>query len=135
METQADSTPLQPLTPNLDRREHARVDRNIHCVVKTRAGMHEYGIADLSVSGALLTGGPRLRDRCPLIVLLRVPLFPEVRIPGRVVRTKIDDNGNAAFGIEFVHSTDVTEDHIQSALLSELERSRSDGSIADVLHS
>lgn len=133
METQANSTPLQSLTTNLGRRVHPRVDSHIRCVVKTRRGMHEYGVADLSVSGALLTGGPRLRNRCPLIVLLHVPLFPEVRIPARVVRTGVDDDGSPAVGIEFVHSSDVTEDHIQSALLSELERSRSDGCVADVL--
>lgn len=135
MEIQVNSTRLQALIPIVDRREHARVCSNIRCVVKTRDGMDEYGVADLSVSGALLTGGPRLRDRCPVIVLLRVPLYPQVRIPGRVVRTGVDDEGRPALGVEFVHSSDVTEDHIQAALLSELERSRSDGSIADVLRS
>lgn len=135
METQANSTPTQFLTPNLDRRGHARIDSDICCVVKTHQGMHEYGVADLSVSGALLTGGPRLRDRCPLIVLLRVPLYPEVRIPARVVRVGAADDGSPSLGIEFVHSSDATEDHIQSALLSELERSRTDGCTADVLHS
>ncbi len=135
METQTNSAQLQALIPIVDRREHARVCSNIRCVVKTRGGIGEYGVADLSTSGALLTGGPRLRNRCPVIVLLRVPLYPEVRIPARVVRTGVDDDGRPAIGIEFVHSSDVTEDHIQSALLSELERSRSDGRIADVLHS
>ncbi len=133
MEIQANLTQLQSLARNLDRREHARVCSNIRCVVKTRGGMSEYGVADLSVSGALLTEGPRLRDRCPLIVLLRVPLYPEVRVPARVVRNGVDDAGRPTLGIEFVHTSDVTEDHIQSALLSELERSRSDGRIADVL--
>ena len=133
METQTNLTRLQALTRKLDRREHSRVCSNIRCVVKTRGGMSEYGVADLSISGALLTGGPRLRDRSPLIVLLRVPLYPEVRIPARVIRAAVDEDGSPAIGIEFVHSNDVTEDHIQSALLSELERSRSDGRIADVL--
>lgn len=133
METQVNPTPTRSLTTSLDRRENPRVESHIRCVVKTRGGMNEYGVADLSVSGALLTGGPRLRDRCPLIVLLRVPLFAEVRIPARVVRVGKDADGNPALGIEFVHSSDATEDHIQSALLSELERSRNDGSVADVL--
>ncbi len=135
MEPQTNSTRLQALIPIVDRREYARVCSNIRCVVKTRGGMSEYGVADLSTSGALLTGGPRLRDRCPAIVLLRVPQYPEVRIPARVVWTGVDEDGSPTAGIEFVHRSDVTEDHIQSALLSELERSRSDGRIADVLHS
>ncbi len=130
METQLNPTPTQFISPNRDRRGHARVESDICCVVKTRQGMHEYGVADLSVSGALLTGGPRLRDRCPLIVLLRVPCYPEVRIPARVVRSGVDQAGKPALGIEFVHSSDVTEDHIQAALLSELERSRTDGLLA-----
>jgi len=133
METQTNATRLQALIPIVDRREHARVCSNIRCVVKTRDGIGEYGVADLSISGALLTDGPRLRDRCPVIVLLRVPLYPEVRIPARVIRTGVDEDGHPTAGIEFVHSSDVTQDHIQAALLSELERSRSDGRIADVL--
>ncbi len=133
METQADSTQVQSITPNLDRRAHPRVDSDTRCVVKTRVGMHEYGVRNLSVSGALLTGGPRLRKRCPLVVLLRVPLYPEVRIPARVVRIGTDEDGSPFVGIEFVHQSDITEDHIQAALLSELERSRTNGCIADVL--
>lgn len=134
METQADSsTPAQPLAPNLDRREHPRVSTEICCIAKTRTGMHEYMVTNLSVSGALLTGGPQLRERCPLIILLRMPDYPEVRIPARVVRTGVDADGNPTAGIQFVHRSDVTEDHIQAALLSELERSHSDGKISDVL--
>ncbi len=135
MKLQANSAQLQSLRAELDRREYARLNSNIRCVVKTRVGMHEYEVTDLSVSGALLTDGPRLRKRCPLIVLLRVPLYPEVRIPARVVRTGTDEDGNPAMGIEFVHRSDATKDHIQAALLSELERSRTNGRIADVLHS
>ncbi len=134
METRATSISHPSVTPNRERREHARLDSDIRCVVKTRRGMHEYAVRDLSVSGALLSGGPRLRRRCPLVVLLRVPLYPEVRIPARVVRVATDDDGCPIAGIEFLHSSDVTEDHIQSALLSELERSQTDGCIADVLH-
>lgn len=134
MEIQVGSTPLQSPFPNLDRRDHVRAPSDIRCIVKTRQGMSEYRVADLSVSGALLTGGARLRDRCPLIVLLRVPFYPEVRVPARVVRVGTDEDGNPALGIEFVHRNDVTEDHIQAALLSELERSRPDGCISDIWH-
>ncbi|MBV1859254.1 MAG: PilZ domain-containing protein [Nannocystaceae bacterium] len=133
METQTDTSPLQSFVPSLDRREHPRAHSDIRCVVKTKVAMHEYGVGNLSVSGALLTGGPALEIRCSLLVLLRVPLYPEVRIPARVVRAGTDEDGNPIVGIAFEHSTDETEDHIQSALLSELERSQTHGSIADVL--
>ncbi len=133
MEIQANSAQLHSLRAELDRREHARLSSNVRCVVKTRGGMHEYEVAGLSVSGALLTKGPQLKKRCPLIVLLRVPLYPEVRIAARVVRSGTDEDGNPAMGIEFLHRSDVTEDHIQSALLSEIERSQTNGKISDLL--
>jgi hypothetical protein len=41
-----------------------------------------------------------------------------------VIRCVVRSDGRCAIGIEFHHSTDATEDHIQSALLSELERLR-----------
>ena len=50
------------------------------------------------------------------------------------IRVGTDEDGNPALGIEFVHRSDVTEDHIQAALLSELERSRPDGCISDIWH-
>lgn len=133
METQSIqvTTLLEPADDN--RRTHQRVQSNTSCVVKTRNGMFECRIRNLSVSGALLAGGPRLQRGCPLVVALRIPLYPEVRIPAKVVRNGIDDDGKPFMGIAFIHRTDVTEDHIQAALLSELERSRTDGCIADVL--
>ena len=38
-----------------------------------------------------------------------------------------------ALDVEFKHVDDRTEDHIQSALLSEIERSVTDGRIADIV--
>lgn len=133
MDTQADPTRAPSPSSGPERRVHPRVDSDTHCVVKTRAGMYEYRVRNLSVSGALLTGGPPLHERCPMVVILRVPLYPEVRILARVVRTGSDEDGTESVGIEFVHRSDITEDHIQAALLSELERSRTNGRIADVL--
>lgn len=133
MDTQADTTQATFLPAQPDRRTHPRVDSDTHCVVKTRTGMHEYTVRNLSVSGALLTGGPSLRAKCPVVVLLRVPLYPEVRIHARVVRTGADEDGTEFVAIAFVHRSDHTKDHIQSALLSELERSRTNGRIADIL--
>lgn len=133
MDTQTDPSQVPSLLSNPERRAHPRSDSDTVCVVKTREGMFEYTVRNLSVSGALLSDGPPLRDRCPVVVLLRVPLYPEVRIPARVVRTAWDEDGTESIGIEFVHRSDTTKDHIQAALLSELERSRSNGCIADIL--
>jgi len=68
-----------------------------------------------------------------VVVLLRVPLYPEVRVRARVVRTGSDEDGTDLVAIEFVHRSDNTKDHIQAALLSEFERSRTNGRISDIL--
>jgi len=133
MDTQADPTQAPILTTPTDRRAHRRVDSDTYCVVKTRSGIYEYTVRNLSVSGALLHRGPPLRKRCRLVVVLQVPLYPEIRIRARVVRTGSDEDGRRFVAIEFVHRSDTTKDHIQAALLSELERSRSNGRIADIL--
>ncbi len=116
-----------------ERRRHPRTFSRTTCIVKTRDGVHEYVVSNLSVSGALLTAGPKLGEGYPLSIVLRIPLYPEVTVAARVVRNGVDDDGVPYMGVEFVHRSDQTEDHIQAALLSELERSRSDGRIADIL--
>lgn len=133
METQSVQVTTLLQRSDDNRREHQRIQSNTTCLVKTRSGMFECRVRNLSVSGALLTDGPRLQRGCPLVIALRIPLYPEVRIPAKVVRNGVDDEGRPFMGIAFIHRTDVTEDHIQAALLSELERSRTDGCIADVL--
>jgi hypothetical protein len=116
-----------------ERRRHPRTFSRTTCLVKTRDGVHEYVVRNLSVSGALLTAGPKLGEGYPLTIVLRIPLYPEVSVAARVVRNGVDDDDLPYMGVEFVHKSDQTEDHIQAALLSELERSRSDGKIADIL--
>jgi hypothetical protein len=116
-----------------ERRRHPRTFSRTTCLVKTREGLREYVVSNLSVSGALLIGGPPLGEGYPLTIVLRIPLYPEVTVAARVVRNGVDEADAPYMGVEFVHKTDQTEDHIQSALLSELERSRSDGRIADIL--
>jgi hypothetical protein len=120
------------ITPE-ERREHPRTFSRTTCLVKTRDAVHEYLVRNLSVSGALLTAGPKLGEGYPIVITLRIPLYPEVKVPARVVRTGVDDDGVPYIGVHFIHKSDQTEDHIQSALLSELERSRTDGKIADIL--
>jgi hypothetical protein len=116
-----------------ERRRHPRTFSRTTCLVKTRDSVHEYIVSNLSVSGALLTAGPPLGEGYPLMIVLRIPLYPEVTVHARVIRCGVDDDELPYIGVEFIHKSDQTEDHIQAALLSELERSRSDGRIADIL--
>ena len=120
------------ITP-AERREHPRTFSRTTCLVKTRDAVHEYLVRNLSVSGALLVAGPKLGKGYPIVITLRIPLYPEVKVPARVVRNGVDDDDVPYIGVQFCHKSDQTEDHIQSALLSELERSRTDGKIADIL--
>ena len=120
------------ITP-AERRRYPRTLSRTTCLVKTRNDVVEYLVRNLSVSGALLTAGPKLGKGYPLVVVLRIPLYPEVKVPARVVRNGVDDDGVPYMAVQFVHKSDQTEDHIQSALLSEIERSKTDGRIADVL--
>lgn len=115
-----------------ERRRHPRTLSHTEAVVKTLAGIFHYDVSNLSASGALLTGQPPLREGERVEVILRLPLYPEVRVHADVLRC-IRVGGVAEIGLAFVHVDDRTEDHIQSALLSEIERSQTEGLIADVL--
>ncbi|MCA9695181.1 MAG: hypothetical protein KC636_36715 [Myxococcales bacterium] len=90
-------------------------------VVLTRSSMHRYELHDLQVAGARLRGGPPLPRRRAFEVILEVPCYPPIRLHARVVGPGDDTLGTE---VAFIHETDFTEDHIQAALLSELERSR-----------
>ena len=101
--------------------------------MKTRHGVDDYTVRNLSVCGALLTGGPLYGVDTPVEIVLHMPLYPEVRVWGRVARHGRDEDGNAFVGVEFDNNGDLSEDHIQSALLSEIERSQTGGKISDIL--
>ncbi len=117
---------MQVATADVERRRHPRTISHTTAVVKTRSSLHHYVVSNLSVSGALLVDGPVLAERTLVEVILQLPLYPEVRVPARVVRCETTLDG-AEIGVEFNHQTDTTEDHIQAALLSELERSQTHG--------
>ena len=91
----------------------------ISATVVTRTSMHTYEVRDLQVAGARLVGGPPLPVRRVFEVILHVPCYPVIRVHARV-----DDRGSLdeAVCVTFIHTSDNTEDHIQAALLSELER-------------
>lgn len=122
-----------PLMTAEDRRRHPRTLSHTTCTVRTRHGVNEYTVCNLSVSGALLTDGPILGVETPVEIILHMPLYPEVRVPGRVVRRCRDDEDQAFIAVHFRNRGDVTEDHIQAALLSEIERSQTSGRIEDIL--
>ena len=94
-----------------------------------RTFRHEYEVCNLSVAGALLRGGPDVDVGAIVEVVLHMPLYPDIKVGARVIRRGRDDENVPCMGVEFLHTSDVTEDHIQSALLSEIERSQTHGVI------
>jgi hypothetical protein len=119
-------------TTTTERRRHPRTISHTTAVVKTRHALQEYTVSNLSVSGALLTGGPPISEGAVVTMILRLPLYPDIRIGARVVRCERAEHAHQ-LGVSFVHASDQTEDHIQSALLSELERSQTHGVIPTFL--
>lgn len=115
-----------------ERRRHPRTLSHTEAVVVTRHGVRHFTVSNLSVSGALLVGDHPLVPGQRIEVILRLPLYPEVRLVAEVIRCEHDDALDE-IAIAFVHHDDRTEDHIQSALLSELERSSTQGRIADLV--
>jgi hypothetical protein len=102
---------------------HPRTISHTTAVVKTADALHQYDVTDLSVRGATLAGGPSLRPGSVVLVILQVPLYPEIRVPAKVLGCAVH-GGHIEVSLVFKHQSDHTEDHIQAALLSELERSQ-----------
>jgi hypothetical protein len=113
---------IQPT--EVERRQHRRAVSNTTAHVKTTRSLIKYAVRNLSVGGALLTDGPPLPAGTLVEVVIHVPLYPEIRVKARVVHRVDTLDGDKCTGIAFLHQNDVTEDHIQAALLSELERGR-----------
>lgn len=112
-----------------DRRRHPRTLSHTTAVLTRQGFRHEYEVRNLSVSGALLSGGPEVDVGVIIEVGLHMPLYPEIKVPARVIRKGLDEDEQLCIAVEFMHESDVTEDHIQSALLSEIERSQTHGII------
>jgi hypothetical protein len=118
--------------PSLSKSERRRYPRTVShttCLIRTKDGAADYMVGNLSVCGALLTDGPLLPIGTKVWVVLQIPLYPDIEVWARVRRHGRGDDGMPFLGVEFLHTTDTTEDHIQSALLSELERSHTHGQI------
>jgi len=101
----------------------------VDAVVRTRNGCGRYMVSNLSVCGALLTVGPPLALDTIVEIDLHIPEHPPIRVMARVAREGIHDGGVRYMGVEFLHSSDETEDMIQAALLDEIERSQTHGVI------
>jgi hypothetical protein len=119
-------------TTTAERRRHPRTISHTTAVVKTKQTLREYTVSNLSVSGALLVDGPPLPEGAVVQIILRLPLYPDIRIGARVVRCDRVEHRHHV-GVTFLHASDQTEDHIQAALLSELERSQTHGVIPALL--
>jgi hypothetical protein len=127
------SPEIQPRhNPAAERRRHPRTLSETTAVVTGAGFLHRYEVENLSASGALLSGRIGLEVGRIVDVILQMPLYPEIRVMARVMRYGRSEGGRVLLDVEFVHVTDTTEDHIQAALLSELERSSTHGSIAAV---
>lgn len=120
-------------TMTVDRRRHPRTLSHTEAVVHDGRNLWRYVVSNLSVGGGLFIGNAQLRVGSRVDVLLQLPLYPEVRVHGDVIRCTRNDDGEFEIAMSFVHHDDRTEDHIQSALLSEIERSQTQGRIADVM--
>lgn len=134
METQAVTT-VEQEQPGLSERERRRYPRTlsqVDAVVRTRNGCGRYLVSNLSVCGALLTQGAPLSLDTIAEIDLHIPQHPQIRVMARVTREGINDEGERFMGVEFLHSSDETEDLIQAALLDEIERSQTGGRIADL---
>lgn len=125
MQTQV-SEPTPDVTPK-ERRRYPRTISHTTCSLRTRHGTHEYVVRNLSVCGALLVDGPQLGKHARVQAVLHIPLYPDIRVLAKVTRRGTTEDGEPFIAVEFTHGSDTTEDHIQSALLSELERSHTDG--------
>jgi hypothetical protein len=133
METQTVS--IEQDLPGLsaqERRRYPRTLSQVDAVVRTRNGCGRYMVSNLSVCGALLTQGPPLTLDTIVEIDLHIPMHPQIRVMARVAREGILDEGVRYMGLEFLHSSDETEDLIQAALLDEIERSQTGGRITDL---
>lgn len=107
-----------------ERRRYPRTLSEVDAVVRNRAGCGRYVVSNLSVCGALLTEGPPLTLETIVEIDLHIFEHPPIRVMARVAREGLHDGGVRYTGVEFLHSSDETEDLIQGALLDEIERSQ-----------
>jgi hypothetical protein len=129
METQAITGQPLPGISEQERRRYPQTFRHVEAVVRTRDGCGRYEVRNLSVCGALLTGGDQLRLDTIVEIDLHIPEHPQIRVVARVIREGVHDGGDLYMGVEFIHQSDKTEDQIQAALLDEIERSQTHGII------
>lgn len=129
METQAAIEHELPAISAQERRRYPRTLSDVQASVRFRTGCGHYQVRNLSVCGALLTEGPQLRIDTIVEVDLQIRDHAKIRVMARVARRGMHDGGVRYMGVEFLHSSDKTEDEIQIALLDDIERSQTQGII------
>ncbi|MCH9683770.1 MAG: PilZ domain-containing protein [Deltaproteobacteria bacterium] len=129
METQTVVEQQLPGISAQERRRYPRTLGHVDAVVRNKTGCERYVVRNLSVCGALLINGPRIDLNAIVEVDLQIPEHAQIRVMARVVRMGVHDGGVPYVGLEFLHSSDHTEDSIQAALLGEIERSQTHGII------
>ncbi len=106
-----------------DRRRHRRTDVPLTAVLFRRdAALGRFVVQNLSAGGALLTGRRDVSADERVRVVLPFPGREPLVLDGRVARRASAPNQLVALAIEFRHRSPRTEDAIQEALVSELDR-------------
>lgn len=107
----------------IDRRASERFETKSRLTVIHLGRRATYPLRNLSVGGASIIGEIGVPVGSRVEVALDMPLYPTVRLRARILRRE-DHGGAVHYAAQFVHEDDLTQDHIQSGLLSELEQRR-----------
>ncbi len=94
------------------------VSAKITATAVTASAIHRFEVDELTVTGARLRGSSQLPRRKPFDIIVHVPFYPPIRL-----RARVTQRSAGGCDVHFIHDFDFTEDQIQAALLSELERS------------
>lgn len=107
----------------MERRSHSRGDLPITAVLfKRNATLGRFVVQNLSAGGALLTGQHDVDVDERVRVVLPLPGREPLVLSGRVVRRASAPNQLCVLGVEFEHRSPRTEDEIQEALVTEIQR-------------
>ena len=104
-----------------DRRKYPRsVLAGTATVLLDHAKAGDYLMQNVSAGGVLLSGGPAITQRTPVVVLLRLSGLEELRLAGFVVRRDVQFDD--AIAVKFRGVAPDVQDMLQGAVLMSLER-------------
>lgn len=106
--------------PKEDRRRNPRTSSNTTAVVRRPGFIGRYFVRNLSVTGALLSGGAPLTEGEDVSLILQVVGHPPIRMRAKVVHHVDTLDGAKCNGVDFVHESDLTREQLEAALLTEI---------------